>query len=59
MLSYSNLEFAYEQDRDASSYEEEPRRKDYSRNRANRPRRRARRRASLGMAARRQRRVAA
>lgn len=60
MLTYANIEFAYEQHRDTFDAEPDghPRRKGYSRNRANRPRRRANRRAPLGIAGRRLRRVA-
>lgn len=58
MLSYANIEFAYETQRESFSYEDEPRRKDYSRSRANRPRRRSQRRVTLGMAGRRNKRGA-
>lgn len=59
MFSHTNLEFSYELQRDLLSFEEEPRRKDYSRNRSARPRRKSRRRASIGMAGRRLRRASA
>ncbi|TWT67745.1 hypothetical protein Pla123a_43030 [Posidoniimonas polymericola] len=56
MLTYANIEFAYEQSREGLGYEDQPRRKDYSRNRANRPRRRNQRRVTLGFAGRKLRR---
>lgn len=56
MLSYANIEFAYEQGREGLVDEDQPRRKDYSRSRANRPRRRNQRRAALGFAGRKLRR---
>ncbi len=62
MISYSNIEFDYEQQRENFSHEEEPRRKDYSKGRSSRPRRKSPKRGNhpgFGIAGRRHKRVAA